>query len=288
MMFTCFTNGGINSFRYDSSLINGRGRWKDQLVPLTTFGVNPGETYRFRMSNGGCERGFVVSVDDHSMRVVALEGVDMAPLPVDSFMIFPGESLDFEMDANKTEGHYWIRAVTLRHGKGHDPKPDGIVNGVKAILRYGDVDTNAEPTSTPRDCTSSRPCRVFNCPFGGYPDSEHKICLKVSDAHVDVANEDFRARYGLTEPPAVVHFLNWNGVVGSSVNARRFVYPKIPIYLDYQVRHKPTKSCLTYLILLDAFVLPHLFVKIHVCFISLLFFVTFFVLSNRSTTQLEK
>ena len=185
----------------------------------------------------------MVSIDRHSMRVVALEGVDMEPLTVDSFMIFPGESLDIELDANKAGGQYWMRAVTLRHGKGHNPVPDGIINGVKAILRYGDVVGDDEPTSTPRDCTSSRPCRVFNCPFGGYPDSEHKICLKVSDAHIDVASEDFRANYGLTEQPAAEHFLNWNAIVGASMNARRFVFPKMPFYLDYQVRNRLTKLC---------------------------------------------
>ena len=185
----------------------------------------------------------MVSIDRHKMRVVALEGVDIEPLSVDSFMIFVGESVDFEMDANKAGGQYWMRAVTLRHGKGRNPVPDGIINGVKAILRYGDVVGDAEPTSTPRDCTSSQPCRVFNCPFGGYPDSENKICIKVSDAHIDVASDDFRANYGLTAQPAAEHFLNWNGIVGSSMNARRFVFPKMPFYLDYQVRSRLTKSC---------------------------------------------
>ena len=176
-----------------------------------------------------------MSVDGHQLRVIALEGEDTAPLSVDSFIIYPGESLDFEMDASKRGGQYWMRAVTLRVGKGRDPRPDGIVNGVKAIVRYQDVTGDAEPTSRPRDCTSAQPCRVFNCPFGGYPASENKICLKVSDAHIGVASDDFRTKYGLTEQPAVEHFLNWNGVVGSSVNARRFVFPKMPFFLDYHV-----------------------------------------------------
>ncbi|KAI0234761.1 Dihydrogeodin oxidase [Lamellibrachia satsuma] len=117
-------NSEVTMRRYDASLINGKGRWNDQQVPLTIFNVKVGQTYRFRVANTGCERGFV----------------DMEPLSVDSFMIFPGESIDFEMDANKAGRQYWMRAVTLRHGKGHNPIPDGIVNGVKAILRYGDVD----------------------------------------------------------------------------------------------------------------------------------------------------
>ena len=199
------------------------------------FNVSSGQAYRFRVANTGCERGYLMSVDGHKLRVVALEGIEMAPLSVDSFIIFPGESLDFEMDASKSGGQYWMRAVTLRVGKGRNPQPDGVINGVKAIVRYGDVTGDAEPTSGPRDCTSAQPCRVFNCPFGGYPDSEHKICLKVSDAHIDVASDDFRTTYGLTEQPAVEHFLNWNGIVGSSMNARRFVFPSMPFYLDYKV-----------------------------------------------------
>jgi len=204
-------------------------------VPLTVFNVTSGQAYRFRVANTGCERGYLMGVDGHTLRVVALEGIEMAPLSVDSFIVFPGESLDFEMDASKSVGQYWMRAVTLRVGKGRDPQPDGIINGVKAIVRYGDVSGDVEPTSTPRDCTSAQPCRVFNCPFGGYPASEHKVCLKVSDAHIDVASDDFRITYGLTEQPAVEHFLNWNGIVGSSMNARRFVFPSMPFYLDYKV-----------------------------------------------------
>ena len=224
--------------RYDGSLINGGGRWNDLPLPLTTFKIKTGQKYRFRVTNTGSERGFVLSVDSHSFLVVALEGTDMTPLSVDSFMIFPGESLDFEMEANKSGGQYWMRAVTLRHGKGRDPQPDAVINGVKAIVRYEDVIGDAEPTSRPRNCTSAQPCRVFNCPFGGYPDSEHNICVKVSDAHIDVASDDFRSTYGLTEQPAVEHFLNWNGVVGSSVNARRFVFPKMPFFFDYLVSWK--------------------------------------------------
>ena len=220
--------------RYDASLINGRGRWKGLPFPLTVFNVNPGLTYRFRTTNTGGERGFLVSIDDHTMQLVALDGIEITPFPVDSLIIFPGDSFDFEMATNMSGGQYWMRAVTLRHGKGRDPQPDGIINGVKAIVRYEDVTGDAEPTSRPRDCTSAQPCRVFNCPFGGYPDSENKICLKVSDAHIDVASDDFRTKYGLTEQPAVEHFINWNGIVGSSVNARRFVFPKIPFFFDNQ------------------------------------------------------
>ena len=57
----------------------------------------------------------------------------------------------------------------------------------------------------------------------------------VSDAHIDVASEDFRTTYGLDEEPAQEHFLNWHFGVGPSVNARSFVKPKVPLYLDYQV-----------------------------------------------------
>ncbi|KAK2158374.1 hypothetical protein NP493_1804g00021 [Ridgeia piscesae] len=243
-------NSEVSMRRYDGSLINGRGRWNDQQVALTMYNVSSGQKYRFRVANTGCERGYLMSVDGHQLRVIALEGEDTAPLSVDSFIIYPGESLDFEMDASKRGGQYWMRAVTLRVGKGRDPRPDGIVNGVKAIVRYQDVTGDAEPTSRPRDCTSAQPCRVFNCPFGGYPASENKICLKVSDAHIGVASDDFRTKYGLTEQPAVEHFLNWNGVVGSSVNARRFVFPKMPFFLDYHDHIVPcddnecdTKGC---------------------------------------------
>ena len=223
------------SCRFVSGLINGRGRWNDLPAPLTTFAVSSGETYRFRVACSSSERGFIVSVDGHELRVVALDGIEVAPLAVDSVAVFPGETLDFEMDANMPGGLYWIRAVTPRSGRGPSVEPDGGIHGVKAIVRYGDVVGDNEPTSMSRDCTSGHPCRVFNCPFAGYPDAEHKICLIVSDTHIDVASEDFRATYGLDDQPAQEHFLNWHFGVGPSVNAHGFVKPKVPLYEDYQV-----------------------------------------------------
>ena len=217
----------ICSYRFVSALINGRGRWNDLPAPLTTFAVSSGETYRFRVVCSAPERGFIVSVDGHDLRVVALDGIEVAHLAVDSVTVFPGETLDFEMDASKSGGLHWMRAVS--------GEQDGVIHGVKAIIRYEDVVGDNEPTTTPRECTSGYPCRVFNCPFTSYPDSDNKICIRVSDAHIDVANEDFRATYGLDDEPAQVHFLNWHFGVGPSVNAHSFVKPKIPLYQDYEV-----------------------------------------------------
>ena len=171
------------------------------------------------------ERAFIVSVDGHELRVVALDGIEVAPLAVDAVILFPGETLDFEVDASKPGGLYWMRAATLRSGKGPFAEPDGIINGVKAIVRYEDFVGDTEPTSTPRVCTSGYPCRVFNCPFAGYPDSDHTMCLRVSDAHIEDDGDEFRAKYGLDDQPAQEHFLNWHFGVGPSVNARRFVMP---------------------------------------------------------------
>ena len=199
------------------------------------FAVSSGQTYRFRVACSSGERAFIVSVDRHELRVVALDGIEVAPLAVDSVILFPGETLDFEMDADQSGSLYWMRAVTLRTGKGPFAEPDGIINGVKAIIHYEAIVGDNEPTSTPRVCTSGHPCRVFNCPFSGYPGSEHTNCLMVSDAHIDDDGEEFRATYGLDEQPAQEHFLNWHVGVGPSVNARHFVHPKVPLYLDYQV-----------------------------------------------------
>ena len=54
-----------------------------------------------------------ISIDRHSLQVVASDGYDLKPMVVESFIINPGERFDFIVDANQTVGNYWVRGESI-------------------------------------------------------------------------------------------------------------------------------------------------------------------------------
>lgn len=70
-------------------LVNSKGwykqediRQKPQNLPLTTYRIRKGEHQRYRIVNGGVSQGIIVWCEDHSMTVVAADGVEVKPMPV--------------------------------------------------------------------------------------------------------------------------------------------------------------------------------------------------------------
>ena len=233
----------VSLFKYQSTLINGRGRsaGANRNLPLEEFPVMKGQRYRFRMVHSGPERAYQVSVDDHMLELVALDGIDVKPMQFDFLTLFPGETLDFVLFANKNSGRYWLRAVTLREGEGPDvipETPQKIIHGEKAIIIYNGVN-GADPTTKARKCTLAKPCSVFNCPFAGYPTSHYKTCIGMGEMLSANNAGNLNLLYGLKIPRKNIKetFLNFAAVNGASVNAKVFASPAEPFY---QPTHKET------------------------------------------------
>jgi FtsP/CotA-like multicopper oxidase with cupredoxin domain len=79
----------------DQILINGRGLQVNTIdppqVPLSEFKVKHGLKYRFRVIHAGsftCP--MEVSVDDHSLLMIATDGTPIVPVKVKSFVVFTG------------------------------------------------------------------------------------------------------------------------------------------------------------------------------------------------------
>lgn len=83
------------------------------MAPLAWFNVTKNEQYRFRVIGVGSIYPMRISVDNHSLIMVASDGYDFEPIVVESFIINPGERYDFLLRANQAYGNYWIRAVSL-------------------------------------------------------------------------------------------------------------------------------------------------------------------------------
>ena len=82
-------------------------------APLKIYEVVQSKVYRFRVIGHGTIFPFRISVDDHEISVVASDGYDVVPTPVESIIINPGERYDFLVTANKSVGNYWIRAHSI-------------------------------------------------------------------------------------------------------------------------------------------------------------------------------
>ena len=81
------------------------------------YEVESNRVYRFRVINHGALYPFRISVDDHEMSVVASDGADVVPTPVESVIIHAAERYDLVITTNQSVGNYWIRAesIAVRH-----------------------------------------------------------------------------------------------------------------------------------------------------------------------------
>ncbi|XP_046583057.1 laccase-2-like [Haliotis rubra] len=159
----------FSRFFMKSALINGKGRLYDTNnrhngAPLTVFNVRPNTQYRFRVIGAGHLYPFRVSVHDHDLTIVASDGYDLRPEIAESFIINPGERIDFIINTNNAVDNYWILAQSIEKGVDHK---------AEAILRYEGA-PDAEPTTSRRTCTAALPCRVVNSPFTNFPISNTK------------------------------------------------------------------------------------------------------------------
>uniref|UniRef100_A0A0B7AYM5 Plastocyanin-like domain-containing protein n=2 Tax=Arion vulgaris TaxID=1028688 RepID=A0A0B7AYM5_9EUPU len=160
-----------SAFEFQSGLINGRGRFYENQAhngaPLSEFSVVKNNTYRFRLINAGDIQAFRVSIDEHTLQVVATDGHPIQPVVVESLILNPGERYDIILVANQSVGNYWIRGQTLQREHNHT---------AEAILRYAGAPLNQDPTSSKQNCTISSPCVVLNCPFSVYPADSNTYC----------------------------------------------------------------------------------------------------------------
>jgi FtsP/CotA-like multicopper oxidase with cupredoxin domain len=125
----------VGDLRFQSGLVNGKGRPAGTKGPLTTVEVSDGETIRLRLINGSSTYTFRFQIDSHPLTVIASDGSPLKPIVVDNLVFAPGERYDVLLKA-QGRGADWIRAATL----------DG--NEVRAVLRYrreGRVEPDAMP-----------------------------------------------------------------------------------------------------------------------------------------------
>lgn len=111
-----------------SLLINGNGNFNG-LIP--EFRVKHGLRYRFRVvfASGASSCPVELSVENHPVKVIALDGHPTVPYEATSIVLGRGERLDFVLKANKFSDRYLINVKS---------KCEDSVNSVAASLVYED------------------------------------------------------------------------------------------------------------------------------------------------------
>lgn len=118
----------IDSAMPSSLLINGKAP-SDAGNALSVFTVRKGQRYRFRMAYTGGVIGCPVtlSIDQHLIKVIALDGNPTVPYEVSSITLSKGERLDFVLKAFQDSATYFMRVFS--------ECGDNVIKGA-AVLRY--------------------------------------------------------------------------------------------------------------------------------------------------------
>ena len=246
----------VGPVSYWSGLINGRGRHAET-VPyirsrLSVFTVEPDKVYRFRLIGAQSIFAYRVSVDEHKMILIAMDGALVEPVTFDYIIIHSGERYDFllktlnetELNDIKHSNNFIIRAETLEV-EFETKEPLIKPNIAESILHYDtttpttplmsseyeEIANNSIPVS--KRCTENKVCRAFNCPFKNYPSSYNINCIHVHEINSSVVVEEFELPDVDVEDIDKV-FLNF-GFEGagqtSAINARNMKLPSKPLSL---------------------------------------------------------
>ncbi|GFN83923.1 multicopper oxidase [Plakobranchus ocellatus] len=153
-------------------LINGLGAHEKftrgneiYYTPRATFTVQGGKKYRFRVMGAAfMDCPIQISVDGHTMMMIASDGNPFEPFTADSFNIFAGERYDFVLYADKISSlrNYWIRARGLAQcqmQKAHQV----------ALLKYAGAPDVDPPEPTDWDSSIRGGIKVDNLKFN-HPD----------------------------------------------------------------------------------------------------------------------
>ena len=241
----------IGPVPYFSGLINGKGRHVkvgqyDETVNytqsrLSVFAVSNDETYRFRMIGGQGLFAFLVSIDEHTLTVIATDGMPVQPVEVQYIIIHAGERYDFLLntksaDETSSTSNFMIRAVTLEA----DQQAGRLLtmqHFAEAILHYGSPDDeipstmyeSIESNSTPfsQTCNDTNRCLVLNCPFLAFPQAQNLDCFHINNLELLVPPPEEDLPDIQVDPDANV-FVNFGfeGVAESpSINARTNTLP---------------------------------------------------------------
>ena len=137
----------------NSNLVGGVGRFPCEnvtngspctIIPYASWKVEPGKTYRARFVNTGSSSFETISIDNHTMTIIANDFIPIQPYKADFVKLAVGQRTDIIFTATGSAGEaFWIRAF-------NDPACADTLPAAaegKGILAYPDADISIEPTT---------------------------------------------------------------------------------------------------------------------------------------------
>ncbi|CAH0039671.1 unnamed protein product [Clonostachys solani] len=182
--------------------------------------VNAGERIRFRLISHSTATPFWFSVDNHTLEMVEIDGVEVEPIPSTRVFVNPGQRYSVVMAANQTVGNYRIRATadtscfTLPALGRTNLAPFNFE--ATGIMSYSDADPGATPIGSPWDLEAPIIEGIANEPWTlscrDLPFNLPKPMRKCDAYHVGEKNHHYFTFQRKSE----------NGVVRTSVNDTYF------------------------------------------------------------------
>ncbi|CAH0604858.1 unnamed protein product [Chrysodeixis includens] len=154
----------------ESLLINGKGKSIESPdAPLSSFKVEHGKRYRFRLAYGGGSKSCPIqfSIDHHFLEVVALDGHQIERKRVRTIELGRGERADFILDARRVPGVYKIKVVAVKECQDNLEGLANLVYDVKDKTVIHKEDTVESEVYRELTTVSSERC-----------DSEDVLCLR--------------------------------------------------------------------------------------------------------------
>ncbi|KAF2660090.1 multicopper oxidase [Lophiostoma macrostomum CBS 122681] len=93
-----------------------------------------GKKHLLRLVNTGINNWIHVSLDQHPFTVVSSDFTPIVPFVTDSLVLAVGQRYDVIINANQTEGNYWLRVGT---GGGRCDGPNTNAANIRGIFAYG-------------------------------------------------------------------------------------------------------------------------------------------------------
>ncbi|KAK5678143.1 hypothetical protein LTS10_009313 [Elasticomyces elasticus] len=135
----------VNIPMSDNNLINGKNNFNGNNAPLASFNFTSGKTFKLRLINPSAAAVQKISIDGHTMTVIANDFVEVVPYETDHVTLAVGQRTDVLVKAtgNPTDA-VWLR--------GYKPPPCWPTHGgdeAKAAIFYENADRTQAPTSAP-------------------------------------------------------------------------------------------------------------------------------------------
>nr|XP_034323515.1 laccase-24 [Crassostrea gigas] len=250
----------FSRFHIHSALINGKGRFytghnnigssfTHNGAPLETFRVKRSGNSRFRVISAATLYPFRVYVQNHHRLIIRasdgfeiLRGVgkNSEDLVVESFIIHPGERMDFTVNFDSDPGTYLLVAESIEDLSKKTP-PE--YHAAEALILYEGTPLvyPNKPADDQSHCTSRAPCPVFNCPYLFYPKNKNRECLTFDKAN----SNEYESKFQEIQTADETLFFNFAfpgqpGNTPGSVNGHQFIPPVYPILTDEE---KLTTKC---------------------------------------------